>query len=410
MGAHLDRARQLMELRRYDLAEQALRDELAAEPNSPDAHLLLGECLEKLHRFHDACAEVEEAIRLAPEYGHAHYLLSWVLQQEKLWANALAPAKEAVRLVPTFPGYLGNLAFVYYMLGQNADAAHFASEGLRQDPNHIRCLNARALVLAARSKYREAHEVLKHALAQNPNDEATYANLGYLMLLSDKKTAALRYYSESLRLDPHDPATQNTVASTAREQIFVRLLLVPGFLTMLAGIWTTVAFQRDRVELSEETRHILLGIMLVGLGSICLPWICLAQLSPARLLRLNLACRELVPDALRCACRLGVGSVLTLVLSFAAAFWFESPAMFLPAVAAWVANLCVNILAFNKLGRKPRMLLSLYAVLVSLLGLGGMGLLAGRFGCIPLCFYVLGSFHLGLFLYTFAPQTARNAS
>jgi tetratricopeptide (TPR) repeat protein len=423
MTLHYHRARELMEVRRYDLAEKALRDELAAEPNSANAHLMLSECLQELDRSDEAGSECDEAIRLAPDFAHAHYVRSWILQRRKLWTMALTPAKEAVRLAPAYAGYLGNLAFVYYILGRYGHAAHFANEGLQHDPNHVRCLNALALAAAALGKHRKAHDFLKQALAQNPNDDATYTNLGYVMLLADKKSAALEYYTESLRLDPNDKATQDRVVGMAKEQIFGRLFVAPGALTLVASILLmAVAFRRE-VGVKDGVAPVLFWLLIFEAATVCLPVISLAFLSPVHLLRLNLVCREWVSEAARCARWSGLGSVLTTLLAFAAAYWVDTPAMLLPAVAAWAGTHHGNILAFRELSRKPRVLLTLYEDLVSVVGLMGIGLLAARCllvdpvwaGCshlsyMPLCFYVLGSFYVGLFLYTFAPRTPTNPS
>src|SRR5262249_6171048 len=114
MGAAYERARILFEHRRYDLAEQELHRELAAEPQNGLAHAFLGHCLGRRGKLEEGRQAVEEGIRLAPDLGYAHRVRGWILRQQGHWPEAEAALQEALRLEPQDIHHLDELAFIQY--------------------------------------------------------------------------------------------------------------------------------------------------------------------------------------------------------------------------------------------------------------------------------------------------------
>jgi Flp pilus assembly protein TadD len=66
MNAHRERARQLIELKKFDLAEQELRAALALEPNDASSHAALASCLLERKAIFQALSEAETAVGLEP--------------------------------------------------------------------------------------------------------------------------------------------------------------------------------------------------------------------------------------------------------------------------------------------------------------------------------------------------------
>ena len=68
LGSTLDRALLLLQQRRFDLAEQELRQVLATDPSYFPAHAWLSLTLLEMKRYAEAETEAEQAIHLAPDH------------------------------------------------------------------------------------------------------------------------------------------------------------------------------------------------------------------------------------------------------------------------------------------------------------------------------------------------------
>jgi tetratricopeptide (TPR) repeat protein len=239
MGAHLDRAQQLMEMRRHDLAVKELREELAREPDNAFAHVSLSYCLRKLERFQEARAEAEEAIRLCPSYSEAHYQLGFALETLGQWRKGETAVREALRLAPTEPKYLGHLAYICHVLDRNDEALQLANRGLQYDPKNVFCLHARALALVELGQSDLANDALKRALAEQPEDAALFAALGWLTKLTGDRRRSLEYYTESLRLNPNDKGIHAVVTAGNAENAAATPILerVGKLAHLILGRW-----------------------------------------------------------------------------------------------------------------------------------------------------------------------------
>ena len=71
MNPNLERAILLYQQSRYDMAAEELRQSLAAQPQDPYSHALLGLCLAHQEQYQEATAEAHQAIRLGPDFSFA---------------------------------------------------------------------------------------------------------------------------------------------------------------------------------------------------------------------------------------------------------------------------------------------------------------------------------------------------
>src|SRR5258706_797883 len=105
MNPSLQRALVLYEQSRHELAEEQLRQALAAEPDEPYAHALLALCLAHRERFDDAIAAARQAVHLAPDFDFAHYAHASVLHDRNHLDEAQGAIEEALRLSPNDSDY-----------------------------------------------------------------------------------------------------------------------------------------------------------------------------------------------------------------------------------------------------------------------------------------------------------------
>jgi Flp pilus assembly protein TadD len=437
MGAHLERARQLMEVRRYDLAEKELREELAREPHSASAHLLLGECLLKRKRIAEAQTELQEAIRLAPERAFAHYLLSFALDRQDLSYEAERAAREAVRLAPTCASYLGHLGFVSYRQDRYAEALEYADEGLRHDPEDMGCLNLSAIASATLGRFVVAHYLLQQALTHDPENEMTLANLGWLMQVQNLPDQAVRYYAESLRLDPTRTETQDGMArsqaragqdehqrvaaalAVTKHHVIARFMALPGLLALLVGIVLSGYLQPDNTMSLEDMASALVGVIFLTLLLLGFAAEIFGSLNESRLMELYGVSRQWKPEAMRSIRAHCVVPLLVAILALAS-FWLHLRVTFFLAGLLWLATFLYSMRSIVATRDAPRSHLMGYAFLVALIGLSGIAPLASQVmeldASLSSCayasgflfaMYLLGSYFIGLFLYAFALSPAK---
>lgn len=202
MSVSLQRALLLLEQSRHDLAEQELRRYVAAEPNDPLAHALLGLCLAERKAFKEATEAAQTAVRLAPDLALAHRAVASILNDRQHHDEASRAIEEAIRLDPEDAASFSLLAQIRLNQRRWRDALAAAEQGLALDPEHVDCTNLRAIALVQLGRKAEAGETIEAALAREPENAVTHANQGWTSLHEDDHTRALEHFREALRLDP----------------------------------------------------------------------------------------------------------------------------------------------------------------------------------------------------------------
>jgi Flp pilus assembly protein TadD len=203
MGAFLERGRILFfQYARYADAEREFLRALEGDPDSAEAHALLGLARNRLNRSEEAIASCREAIRLAPEWSYPHYALGYVLEKNDRLEEAAKALEEAIRITPLTAYFHSHLSFTRHRQGRYVDALACADEGLRCDGQHVDSLNRRSMALAALDRFGDAEQASRTAVSLAPEDAGTLANLGYILHKLNKSAEALGVLREALRLDP----------------------------------------------------------------------------------------------------------------------------------------------------------------------------------------------------------------
>ena len=226
MGPHLSRAIVLYEQGRYDLAEEELRLELAADPRSPRPHALLALCCSNREAFAEATTEAEAAIGLDPDSGFVHYVHALVMNDRNRDEEALRSIQEAIRLDPEDADHHGVHAAVLLKKRRWTDALQATERGLALDPEHLHCNNLRAMALAKLGRRAEAGATIAEALRRDPEDELSHANQGWTLLQEGRPREAMEHFREALRLRPGlEWARAGLIEAMKARNIVYRLLL-----------------------------------------------------------------------------------------------------------------------------------------------------------------------------------------
>lgn len=232
MNPNLERALLLYQQSRHELAENELRQALAADPHDAFAHALLGLCLNAREKFDDATTEARQAIHLAPDFPFAHYAHAHVLYDRNRHPEALVAIQEAIRLDSTDADYFALLASIHLDEKRWPEALNATEQGLQFDPEHIGCTNLRAMAMVKLGRRAEAGATIDAALAKNPDNATTHANQGWTLLEKGEPKKALEHFREALRLDPENEWARHGIVEALKARNILYAVMLKYFLWM----------------------------------------------------------------------------------------------------------------------------------------------------------------------------------
>ncbi len=202
VSPHLQRAMVLQQQGRHQLAENELRQHLAAAPEDGFAMAVLAISLAEQERREEAEITARTAIGHAPDMPFCHYALARILTDRQRLDDALTAIREAIRLEPTDAAYHGMLAAIELNRERWKEALSAAETGLQFDPEHATCNNLRAMALVKLGRKTEAGATIRATLARDPDNALSHANQGWTLLEQGRRKEAMEHFRESLRLDP----------------------------------------------------------------------------------------------------------------------------------------------------------------------------------------------------------------
>ena len=153
-----------------DVAQAALEEAAAQEPNAADVQVERARVFMKLDDADRAFAAARTAVDLAPEEPDAHNLLGRAAMAKSEWDQAEFALRRAVELDPTDPMLLNNLGllYVYRRDGAAAVSALRASVELFGDRATRYVFNNLRLAYELRGDVELAHAAFEDALIVDP--------------------------------------------------------------------------------------------------------------------------------------------------------------------------------------------------------------------------------------------------
>jgi tetratricopeptide (TPR) repeat protein len=293
MGKHLDRAEILLDLDKYDLAEQELRQEIAENPDSDLAHGSLARCLINQRKLGAETLEiVEYALSLNSENDWLHYLLAVYWHMSGNFDRAQTAIGISIELDPNSPLYFDTLARILFDRGNDNFKTHtrrvlimlfVVSRGaalpialgllaicksywlrsylqpvftpleksLSLDPEYSSALNLQTQLRIQTNRYHRALASSLNALQIDPSDATAHRLHAQTQLKLGKYTLARDHFQSALRIDPSSNESKVGLLEAVRSQYRIypwisitnwrgRLVLLLGLVITLAiGISTT---------------------------------------------------------------------------------------------------------------------------------------------------------------------------
>ncbi len=232
MGIPYQRGMLLYNQKRYGMAADEFRKELAVNPQSALAMGMLALSLNYDRKPAEAMGPARDAIACDPDRGFVHYVMACVMIgppirwtemkvfggiriMGRLWPyrrrlrKAKKPAMEAIRLDPHNVDFLALMSAIELDLRHYRQCLEWAEKGLAIRPNHVRCTNLRARALAKLGRANEARQTVQGALALDPESASTHYHGGWTHLQTGDPAKAVEHFRESVRLNPNDQSAHN---------------------------------------------------------------------------------------------------------------------------------------------------------------------------------------------------------
>jgi tetratricopeptide (TPR) repeat protein len=164
----------------YRLAQAAAKRLLELDPNSADAHLLLGHLAWEVDWDPEAAEpKLRRAIELGPSSAEAHHILAWFLVQQGLFQEAKEKFATAYVLDPLSFRTSRDLAAPFRHAGEFDQAIAQYRRTLRSHPDDWLAYLQLGRTYFTQGKSKNAVVALEKAVALNPGSARARAYLGY---------------------------------------------------------------------------------------------------------------------------------------------------------------------------------------------------------------------------------------
>jgi protein O-GlcNAc transferase len=233
---------------RYDEAEAAYRDLLAAQPDDAGALHLLGVLRHQRGRSGEGRDLIARAIALDGANPLYHNNLASVLLAERAFGEAEASARRAVALTAGYPDALVNLGTALMRQGRLDEAGERYRDALRLRSDDAESWFLFGTLLALQDRMEQAIEVLRQALSLRPDHLEALIHLGNGLKGMGDGEGAAACYRQALARDPANPVALNNfgnllqaMGQPAEAELLYRRLLAaqpdhPGALGNLGSV------------------------------------------------------------------------------------------------------------------------------------------------------------------------------
>lgn len=201
---HVERARNLIHLKRYDQAIPELQKALIIDPNNFLALVLLTSTYIQLKDEKKVDEYTQKLLAAAPDEGISYYYRAVYLNSIEQPKEAETMIQQAIALEPWDADFFAFLAALYLDKKKWEIALEYANEGLNSDPEHTTCLNYRTICLTKLNRKEELLSSIEETLASNPEDAFSHANIGWSKLEIGDRNEARAHFMEALKINPNN--------------------------------------------------------------------------------------------------------------------------------------------------------------------------------------------------------------
>lgn len=197
-------------------AEPHLREAVALNPGSYEAHYTLGFVLERRGKAAQAAEQMQLALELNPHSTEARFQLGRILrslgQQDEAYKQfdilKQEKQKETRKAVAGDKASLGDQAL---KAGETVKAISLYREAIDEDPDDFHTYYSLALALSQNGEFKAEREALKHSLERNEKFAPAHNQLGYLDMQEGDFANAESEFKSSTIIDPQYAEADNNL-------------------------------------------------------------------------------------------------------------------------------------------------------------------------------------------------------
>lgn len=395
----LQRASQLMSLKRFAEAEKAIMDVLITDPINPEAISMLAICKSELHNNSEALKLIHQAIGIRPDNDYYLYLASLIHFRNEDLKSAYRFVANAIAYNPNQADYFGLQAMILIGKKEWENALLSANKGLSIDGESLVNLNARSTALLKLNRKGEAFETIRESLYKDPENDATHANIGWGKLEQGNVHEALESFRASLQLNPENQnAKAGLVEALKARYWFYRIFLKYAFWVnnlkagsqwvLLLGMYFGVKILQGIARLDPILKLLITPIIYLYLAFAFSTWL-ITPLSNL-FLRLNIYGRyALTKNEVVSSNFVGL-SLLLAILSLAL-FWASKSDIFLLSAIYFVFLMLPLGSMLRPTKERARLILLSYTVALALIGLMGLFLIESNTSTLLWTIFIYGT-------------------
>jgi tetratricopeptide (TPR) repeat protein len=377
----LERAQQLIELKRYAEAAKELQAILSQDPNSPEALALFSICQAEMGNLDEAIKTIMYAISRQPDNDYNLYLLALFFFNQQKFDESEKAIKNAISFQPHTADYFGLLSAIKLNQKEWQQALDYANQGLTSDPDNLQCLNVRSQALFKLDKKDDAYHTIQHALNQDPENELTHTNLGWTLLEQGEHKKALEHFREALKINPHyDYAKAGLVEALKARYWFYKLFLkyafwlsnmkAKGQWIVILGLFFGIRILNSVARTNETLAVFITPVIYLYFAFAISTWI-IEPLSNL-FLRLNVYGRyALTKEEIKSSNFVGVA--LAVGLAGALSMLVSSSFLCVMILVYGISMMIPLASMYNARREKNKKILIAYAISLAVLGLAAMG-------------------------------------
>lgn len=252
------RARELVHLRRWEGAVEALAPVLADPAADAEAWCLLAQC--RLGQGYPGAAReaAQRALTTDPDEEWAYRLLAMVELRFGNGAAAQHVAEHALALAPGTTSGLHLLACAHLLQRHKGRAAEIAGQAIALTPNDPLAWQTAAEVALARRRWPEAEQHARRGLALDPQDADLLMNLATALERQRRFTEAGELYAATARADPRDDRGRRALSDLG-------VPLAGAGIGMLAVGGLQVGIHREKLSHAAQTFVLSFGAGVTAL-------------------------------------------------------------------------------------------------------------------------------------------------
>jgi tetratricopeptide (TPR) repeat protein len=207
----LEKARELVAMGSLKEAEATLRQIIAADPNSVDAHILLGTALALEGVRGESLEQLSTAVRLRPSSANAHNQLGVALSRFLEIKPAREEFEKALELDPNLAEAHVNLSLILAQTGELDPAGEHLDRAIELQGNSRAAAYAhylRAKVWGAQDQNQKSTAEFQKAVQLRPDYAEAWSDLGGMRRLALDHDGAMQALERAVALKPDDALAQ----------------------------------------------------------------------------------------------------------------------------------------------------------------------------------------------------------